>query len=154
LTFTPASGSTPKSGTSAAQVQAALETIPALHGNVTVSGDLGGPYLVSFIGALANTDVAKIGVNNANATVEDKPKLFFDATKPTGETVPYQVSVNHDTGLVTITPPADFSGTFHVQMGVRGFAPRSTSDDFDLQNVLVTVASAAPTGLDLATVSD
>src|SRR5207253_510514 len=62
-------------------------------------------------------------------------------------------SVNHQTGLVTITPPANFVGTFHVSMGVRGATTTTTADQFDTQDVLVTVAAAAPT-VDLADGSD
>ena len=36
------------SGTTAAQVQANLSTIPALAGNVSVTGDNGGPFVVTF----------------------------------------------------------------------------------------------------------
>ena len=68
---------------------------------------------------------------------------FFDASKPTGETVNYTLNVNNSTGLVTITPPAGFAGTFHVTMGVRGTQTTTTADEFDTQDVLVTVAPAA-----------
>jgi large repetitive protein len=153
FTFTPASGSTPATGTTAAQVKAALETIPALNGNITVSGAPGGPYFVSFIGALANTNVATIAVNNTNASVQNVSPLFFDATKPNGETVAYTLDVNHDTGLVTITPPANFQGSFQVSVGVRGTADRSTQDEFDAQLVTVNVAAGAPT-VDLVATSD
>jgi VCBS repeat-containing protein len=80
--------------------------------------------------------------------------LFFDATKPSGETVNYTINVNNTTGLVTITPPADFAGTFNISMGVRGTTTTTTADQFDLQTVLVTVTPQAPTGVDLAAVSD
>ena len=115
-----------------------------------MSGADGGPYFVSFIGALANQNVATLGVNNANATVQNVSPLFFDADKPDSETVNYTVTTNHDTGLVTITPPTGFAGTFHVTVGVRGTATRTTADQFDTQDVVVTVAAAAPTSVDLS----
>ncbi len=80
--------------------------------------------------------------------------FFFDATKPSGETVNYTINVNNTTGLVTITPPAGFAGTFNISMGVRGTTSTTTADQFDLQTVLVTVTPQAPTGVDLAAVSD
>jgi len=156
FTFTPGTSNPPvaATGTSAGDVQAALSTIPALNGNIAVTGGAGGPYTVTFIGALANQNVATIGVNNSNATVTTLDPLFFDASKPSGESVNYSVDVNHSTGLVTITPPANFSGNFHLNVGVRGTAQRSTADQFDTESVLVTVSSPAPTGIDLDTASD
>jgi hypothetical protein len=74
---------------------------------------------------------------------------FFAATKPAGETVNYAVSANSSTGLVTITPPAGFAGTFHVIMGVRGTNTTTTADAFDQEIVFVTVAPSASTNLDL-----
>lgn len=45
----------------AAAVQAALQALSNIGaGNVTVSGNAGGPYTVVFAGALANTDVAQL----------------------------------------------------------------------------------------------
>ncbi len=140
--------------TSAAEIQTALNSIPALNGNISVAGSAGGPYTVTFSGALANQNVATLGVNNSNATVQTVSSLFFDASKPSTETVNYTLNVNHDTGLVTITPPAGFSGTFHVNMGVRGATTRTTADQFDTENVLVTVSAGAPTGIDLNDASD
>ena len=79
---------------------------------------------------------------------------FFDAAKPAGETVNYTLNVNNDTGLVTITPPAAFTGKFNVIVGVRGATATTTSDAFDTQLVEVTVGSAAPTEIDLLAASD
>src|SRR5207249_9367501 len=84
----------------------------------------------------------------------EKNASFFDATRPTGETVNYTLSTNHDTGLVTIMPPGGFTGTFHVSMGVRGATPTTTADPFDVQDVLVTVLPASTLSIDLAPTSD
>jgi hypothetical protein len=50
----------------AQKVQAALEGLPAVGaGNVSVSGRLGGPWIVDFRGALAGKDVSTIGGTNS-----------------------------------------------------------------------------------------
>lgn len=84
--------------------------------------------------------------------VENNP-FFFDASKPSSSTVDYTVNVNNTTGLVTITPPSGFVGTFQVNVGVRGTTQTTTQDQFDTQLVTVTVGAGAPT-LDLVTTSD
>src|SRR5947209_2547691 len=59
------------SGTTAAQVQANLQTIPALAtaGNVTVSGNTGGPFTIVFGNTLAGQNVSQIASSStANAT--------------------------------------------------------------------------------------
>src|SRR5205823_892113 len=68
---------------------------------------------------------------------------FFDATKPSGETTNYTINVDHTTGAVTLTPPAGFTGTFHVLMSVQGADTRTTADQSDTENVAVTVAAAS-----------
>jgi hypothetical protein len=40
-----------------ANVQASLDSIPALHGNVTVTGSVGGPFTLTFGGTLADANV-------------------------------------------------------------------------------------------------
>ena len=79
---------------------------------------------------------------------------FFDAIKPQAETVNYALTVDHNTGLVTVTPPAGFVGSFNVIVGVRGAVASDTSDAFDTEVVNVTVAPAAPTAVDLLASSD
>lgn len=64
---------------------------------------------------------------------------FFDATRPGSETVPYTLDVNDQTGLVTITPPAGFRGSFQVLVGIRGVATTTTADQFDTQLVTVVI---------------
>jgi hypothetical protein len=54
---------------SAADVQAALESLPGIGaGNVTISGSDGGPYTVSFTGALAGIDESQITVDDTALT--------------------------------------------------------------------------------------
>ena len=59
LTFDEETTASIAAAATAAAVQAALAALPSIGiGGVAVPGDAGGPYTVSFIGALANTDVA------------------------------------------------------------------------------------------------
>src|SRR5207237_9371849 len=54
LTFTPGASPT------AAQVLASLSSIPALSGNVNVTGAAGGPFTVTFANGAANRDVNQL----------------------------------------------------------------------------------------------
>src|SRR5262249_15540471 len=49
-------------------VQAALQAIPALAGNVTVTGAAGGPYTVTFVNGLGGLNVSALTVNPANVS--------------------------------------------------------------------------------------
>lgn len=98
---------------------------PYLNKISPVSGTTGQPITIQ----LSATDVTGLAYT-------------FDAVKPSGETTDYAINVDHSTGLVTLTPPANFTGSFHVTMSVQGTTTRSTSDQSDIQDVLVTVASA------------
>ena len=56
---------------------------------------------------------------------ENNPS-FFDASKPNSESAFYTLNVNGDSGLVTVTPPFNFVGSFNVQVGVRGLTQTNT----------------------------
>lgn len=68
------------------------------------------------------------------------------------------VSVNATTGLLTVTPPTNFVGSFQVRVSVRQAADADANDQFDTELVTVNVAptstTAAPTGLGLDAASD
>jgi VCBS repeat-containing protein len=98
---------------------------PYLNKIASVTGSQGQPITVQ----LSATDVT------GGADV-------FDAVKPASETTNYTINVDHNTDLVTLTPPADFTGTFHVTMSVKGATTRSTADQSDTEDVAVTVATA------------
>jgi large repetitive protein len=123
--------------------------------NVTVTPDTANsaPFL-NPIAPITGVQGQPINVQLTAQDAENNP-FFFDATKPASETVAYTVSTNNSTGLVTITPPANFVGTFNVSMGVRQVTsiPTTTADPFDTQLVAVTVTSSAPT-VDLVSTSD
>ena len=52
--------------TTAAQLQAALTALPSIGaGNVTVTGNAGGPYTITFQSTLGNTELPNLDVTNA-----------------------------------------------------------------------------------------
>ena len=73
------------SSTTAAQVQAALETIAGLSGNVSVTGSDGGPFTIEFINSLADKDVPAIKVATSGA--------FFVKTGNDGTAIDLSASV-------------------------------------------------------------
>ncbi len=52
--------------TAASDVLAHLNTIPALVGNIAVSGSTGGPFTITFQGGLASTNVEQIGITTSD----------------------------------------------------------------------------------------
>jgi hypothetical protein len=114
----------------AVDVQTALETLPRLTGNVTVSGSPGA-YTIDFAGALADTNVAQLTVaagspalSGGNATVtttveggsgyeicaaaaQCKPGVAFPTVAPGGSlNQPKGVAVNQTTGDVYVANQA------------------------------------------------
>ena len=54
---------------SAAQVSAALESLPAIGShNVSVTGSAGGPFTIEFIGARAHTNIPQLGADSSGLT--------------------------------------------------------------------------------------
>ncbi len=122
---------------SAATVQAALETIAALNGNITVSHDLGSDfYTVEFNNALAKTDVATLQADGADLTNSRSTFGPFEVTVAQSDTTgntsfedlvaDVQAAINEN--LHTLAIPPGFS--FDL------FNP--LSDDFDPTSALPT----------------
>lgn len=66
----------------AATVQSALQALSTIgSGNVTVTGSAGGPYTVTFAGALANQNVAQLNVTS-NLTGGTSPSVTVATTTP------------------------------------------------------------------------
>jgi VCBS repeat-containing protein len=131
------------------------------HVNITPDTANSAPFL-NPIAPITGTVNQPIQVQLSATDVEGDP-FFFDATPATGETAitAANINVNSSTGLVTITPPNNFTGTLHVTFGVRGATDTSasggTQDQFDTQTMAITVgaaAPAAPTSVDLDSASD
>ncbi|MFN6163188.1 MAG: Ig-like domain-containing protein [Planctomycetota bacterium] len=89
-------------------------------------------------------------------TAQDKEgdAIFFDATR--AGTVPYQFAIDNSTGQLQVTAPANFSGSFDINVGVRAASSSSTSDLFDTQKLTFQVNTpvTAPTAVDLVAASD
>jgi len=69
----------------AAAVQTALQALSSIGaGNVAVTGNAGGPYSVTFIGTLANTDVAQMTASGAGLTGGTSPGVTVATTTAGG----------------------------------------------------------------------
>jgi cyclophilin family peptidyl-prolyl cis-trans isomerase len=92
-------------------------------------------------------------------TSQDKEgdTVIYSATKPSNQTVAYTIQANSTTGLVSITPPANFVGSFQFEAAVRQSTNANANDQFDRQLVTVNVTASAPdapTSIDLDGTSD
>jgi len=134
-------------------------TVTDQHGNhysqlfqVTITPDPNNPApFLDPIAPVIGVENRAINVQLTATDAQHKDSVFFDAARPGAEPVNYSLNVNHATGLVTITPPTNFIGSFRVQVGVRGSQTRTTADQFDIETILVTVLSpddVAPTAND------
>jgi cyclophilin family peptidyl-prolyl cis-trans isomerase len=123
---------------------------------VTLAADPsnGNPFL-SDIPAVQATSGQSVQFQLVGNDVEGNA-IFYSAAKI--GTVNYTVSVNNNTGLVTVTPPAGFVGTFQVEVSAKAAAQQGTSDPnqqiTDVQEVTVNVGPAAPASVDLVAASD
>ena len=101
----------------AATVEDALEALSSIgSGNVVVTGNAKGPYIVTFAGTLAYTNVATITINTSglsldgSASGDDLTKYHFSVTQG-----------NHSTYRDRLSYGADLSGSirFELQEGVQ-----------------------------------
>lgn len=87
--------------------------------------------------------------------VEGDP-VYYDASA--APNAPYTFTVDHSTGLVTVTPDAGFTGTTEIIVAVRAVNGSDTADTWDRQAVPLTVTAAPPVlnapVLDLLDISD
>ena len=111
---------------------------------MTVSPDTANsaPFLADLPATIQGPADAPLTFQLQAIDAENNPS-FFDATRPGNETVAYTLDVNHSTGAVTITPPEGFTGSFGVQVGVRGTEQTVTADQFDIQIVEVVIGPSA-----------
>ncbi len=112
------------------------------------------PFLSDFNDEVTTSINQAVTVQLASQDAEGDAVTYF--VSPRGSSDPlYTASVN-SSGLVTITPPTGFTGTFNVVVGVRA-ASGTVNSPTDLQSIQVTVQDnrpPAPTGIDLSTASD
>jgi len=93
----------------------------------------------------------------SSVDIEGDPVTYF--AQAISSSTNASVSVNPDSGLVSVTPAAGFEGTFDVLVGVRRSQPNSfQTNDQDTQRVSFTFEGeqtvSAPTSVDLQTASD
>jgi len=82
--------------------------------------------------------------------------VFYEAARR--GTADYQFNVNSSTGLLSVTAPTNFTGSFDVAVSVRAVDQNSptTGDKFDTEVLTFNVAAGltAPTSIDLLAVTD
>ncbi len=91
----------------------------ALPTNLTVASG----HTLNF--TLQSTDLSGAGIDYEIGSLDNTPNANFD--------------VDHNTGLVTITPDASFSGTLHLVVGVRAASADNVFSNFDVQEFTVAV---------------
>ncbi len=96
-----------------------------------------------------------VNIQLSSQDAEGQP-VVYEATKVGA--VDYQFNVNATTGLLTVTAPANFTGSFQLSVDVRAsdVSTVTTGDKADSEKLTfnVAAATAAPTSIDLAAVSD
>lgn len=112
----------------------------------------GAPFLadISSVNVTPNTPKTF----NIVATDVENNAIYYEAVKGTGVTDQYEVTVNHDTGAVTVTPKNGFVGQADLLIGVRGQTTTDTGDTWDMQVVKVNVAPESTLTVDLNAASD
>ena len=125
--------------------------------NVMIGADAfnASPFLSDIAAVHATAGAASLNFQLQGNDVEGDA-IYYDAVKI--GSVNYTVSVNHATGLVTVSPPAGFVGSFQVQVSAKALAQQNTPDAdqsiTDVQKVTVHIDPLAPTGVDLLAGSD
>lgn len=109
------------SNASAASVQTALRALPTINGpNVNVTGPSGGPYVVTFVGTLAEQDVAAIAATTTGtltATVtETTPGSGIEACYSKGPNNTLSTPQPGDALEITISAP------YHLGFGLAEWA--------------------------------
>lgn len=109
---------------------------------VTVAADTsnGGPYLEDIPDVTTGIGTA-VEIQLEAVDVEGDA-VYYDAN--TTGSVQYTLDVDHDSGLVTVTPPPGYVGSFQVLVGVRAATTSNTTDTWDQQSITVTVAPSSP----------
>jgi hypothetical protein len=116
-------GSIPAAAT-AAQVQSALEALSSIGaGNITVTGNAGGPYTLTFGGVFAGTDVAQVTTTPTGGTGTVTPATgTAGGTEGTGG---LEVCAGHLFSTVKVPNPADTSKDVAGALLVHGFVKLS-----------------------------
>ncbi|MDZ4850954.1 MAG: tandem-95 repeat protein [Pirellulaceae bacterium] len=124
---------------------------------VTVANDTsnGSPFLndIPAVNAVAGQPI------QITLTSQDKEGdvVRYGATRPSSQTVNYTVSADTASGVVTVTPPVGFVGSFQFLASVNQTPNANANDQNDAQLVTVNVtasATPAPSNVDLSSSSD
>ena len=126
-----------------------LSTSRAFTANVIQDPSNSPPFL-NDIPVVRATSGTPVNVTLTSQDVEGDARTF--TVKELGSLPAANLSVNSTTGVVTVTPPAGFSGQlqFRASVSQAGVSNAPT----DQQVVTVLVGPTAPTGVDLVTASD
>ncbi len=119
---------------------------------VTVTPDVynGAPYLTEIPDV--TTTVGTPAVFQLDSIDVEGNTVVYDGFRV--GSVNYTVSVNNQSGLAVVTPPAGYVGSFEVLVRVSQLAATDTLDEYDSQYVTVNVTPVAPTLVDLLASSD
>lgn len=109
-----------------------------------VADDANGAPFLNPIPAVFTTTGSNALIQLSSQDAEGDTRVY-EAIKPSNQTVNYTLSVNASTGLVTVTPPAGFVGSFQVLVGVKQSTNANANDQYDTQLVTVNVRPLAPT---------
>ena len=114
----------------------------------------GAPFLNDIVvPAIAPGQTVSIQLSSQDAEAHS---VVYEATRR--GSVDYQFNVNATTGVLSVTAPTNFTGTFELTAGVRATdqASVTTGDKFDTQVLRfnTTAATTTPTSVDLAAASD
>lgn len=92
-----------------------------------------------------------VAIQLSSQDVEGDP-VYYDAVIPNGSS--YTLTVNNQSGLVTLTPNPGYAGSMSVTVGVRALNGADTVDTFDTQVLVIPAVTSAPTGVVLLATSD
>ena len=108
--------------TTATDVLNNLNTIPALNGNVSVTGPTGGPYVITFLGALANQDVSPLAITTTTGGGA-APIVAETARGGAGVGSPLVTTVRKEFGgsVVFGADNTDMTGTTVINQGTLTF---------------------------------
>src|SRR5690606_4274735 len=93
-----------------------------------------------------------VNIQLSSTDIENNPR-WYDAQADTSGP-DFTVNVNHETGLVQVTPPNNYVGKLYVWVAVRASNATNDRSNFDEQWVEITVAPQAPAAIDLVSQSD
>lgn len=117
-----------------------------------VPDDFNSPPFLDDIPPVSTTVNTPVNIQLSSTDIENNPR-WYDAQADTSGP-DFTVNVNHETGLVQVTPPNNYVGKLYVWVAVRASNATNDRSNFDEQWVEITVAPQAPAAIDLVSQSD